>query len=69
LLSRAVLGITQARMRDAVERSDTSEVRGAFGEGFLAAHAGQQSCPRVAALMHPQDARVNRKRLDLESKL
>jgi len=56
-------------MRDAVERSDTSEVRGAFGEGFLAAHAGQQSCPRVAALMHPQDARVNRKRLDLESKL
>jgi len=52
-LSRAVLGVTQARMRDAVEKSDTSEVRGAGRQGLPPTHAGQESCPRVAALMHP----------------
>ena len=46
---------------DAVENSGMSEVRGADGEGFWPAHAGQDSCPRVAALRHTQDDRVKRK--------
>ena len=51
-LRRAVLGITDPRMQDAVEDSSTSEARRTGGEDFLPAHAGQESCPRVAALMY-----------------
>lgn len=38
-----------------------SEVSGAGGKGLLPGYAGQESCPRVAALMHTQDASMNRK--------
>jgi len=52
-LRRAVLvSITDPRMRDVVEDSGSSEVRGAGREGLLPARAGQESCPGVAALMY-----------------
>jgi len=52
-LRRAVLvNITDPRMRDVVEDSGSNEVRGAGGDRFLPAHAGQECCPRVAALMY-----------------
>lgn len=38
-----------------------SEVSGAGGKDLVPGHAGQESCPRVAALMHTQDASMNRK--------
>jgi len=52
-LRRAVLvSITDPSMQDAVEDSGSSEVSGAGGEGHLPAHAGQESCPRLAAVMY-----------------
>lgn len=35
-----------------VAKSVSNEMRGACGEGLLSARAGQESCPREAALMH-----------------